>query len=428
MAGINLSLLLKMLREITHNEISEKSLCHVLLLTGGTAKNLLYGKTLWPERWSTNAKKIMRDNNDEYKKRRALILRERTEWVLTASEREQLKKVEDEFMQELLTVYKNAGIYHLENCCYFPDSPDSKEVHTFESKLTDLIDSVLDNGKKYWGTPGKDAVLDYLRRCSGFEEEIKELEGMEKSSDIASYLVSCAKESKKRAVAKKETAKMEMCPSDVARLLRYEDLKQLGLTAWDIAQNLVENDLALYPDVAPENEGKPELWMEYLSRYPETFVYLVDPSNKIVGNWSFLSITEEQERAMEAGELFEITFDIQNTECLFLPGDYVLYLLNFSCNEAYAKAQYYQALLDELWKQLLDYAENGIYFKRICINLFHPAYEALWRGMGFQFLVKNRISGRIYAQSMVPFPFKLKAKDPTILSELKKRYDEHFTV
>lgn len=168
--------------------------------------------------------------------------------------------------------------------------------------------------------------------------------------------------------------------------------------------------------------------MEYLSRYPETFVYLVDPSNKIVGNWSFLSITEEQERAMEAGELFEITFDIQNTECLFLPGDYVLYLLNFSCNEAYAKAQYYQALLDELWKQLLDYAENGIYFKRICINLFHPAYEALWRGMGFQFLVKNRISGRIYTQSMVPFPFRLKAKDPTILSELKKRYDEHFTV
>ena len=425
MAEINLSLLLKMLREITHNEISEKSLCHVLLLTEGTAKNLLYGKTLWPERWSTNAKKIVRDYNDNYAKGRASILRKRAIPDLTASKKEQLDKVEDESKEDLFTVYRNAGIYHLDDCCYFPEVD---EVHTFECKLTDLIESVLTNGKKYWGSPGKDAVLDYLRRCSGFEEEIKELEGMEKSSDIASYLVSCAKESKKRAVAKKETAKMEMCPSDVARLLRYEDLKQLGLTAWDIAQNLVENDLALYPDVAPENEGKPELWMEYLSRYPETFVYLVDPSNKIVGNWSFLSITEEQERAMEAGELFEITFDVQNTECLFLPGDYVLYLLNFSCNEAYAKAQYYQALLDELWKQLLDYAENGIYFKRICINLFHPAYEALWRGMGFQFLVKNRISGRIYTQSMVPFPFRLKAKDPTILSELKKRYDEHFTV
>lgn len=425
MAEINLSLLLKMLREITHGEIRVKSLCHVLLLTGGTAKNLLSGKTLWPERWSTNAENVVKSINDEYAKRRAPILRERATWDLTASEQKQLDKVENEFIQELSTVYKNAGIHHLEDCCYFPEVD---EVHTFERRLTDLIESVLTNGEKYWGTPGKDAVLDYLRRCGGFEEEIKELKGMEESSDIASYLVSCAKESKKRAAAKEEAAKMEMCPSDAAQLLRYEDLKQLGLTAWDIAQNLVENDLVLYPDVAPENEGKPELWKEYLSRYPETFAYLVDPSNKIVGNWSFLSITEEQERAMEAGELFEITFDVQNTECLFLPGDYVLYLLNFSCNEAYAKAQYYQALLDELWKQLLDYAENGIYFKRICINLFHPAYEALWRGMGFQFLVKNRISGRIYAQSMVPFPFKLKAKDPTILSELKKRYDEHFTV
>lgn len=113
---------------------------------------------------------------------------------------------------------------------------------------------------------------------------------------------------------------------------------------------------------------------------------------------------------------------------LYVGGEHTLYLLNLSCNEGYNKPQYYQMLLDKLWERMLHvYADAGIFFKAFYINVFHPVYEALWKSMGFQFVVDNCASGRIYGLELYPFPTTLKATDSTILQELKRKYDEYFT-
>lgn len=418
--------LLEMLSEITGGEVSRRSMAPLLLLNESTAKRLFNGGTAWPREtdWRKSAEKIAEDLEGEYDADSICraILQNKSWKDLSEEEKRRLKAPLNEAEKKYL--YSKYGIRKLENCCY----KTGDKYETFKGRLTYLVEEAL-TATEFCSAPGevKVTVLDYLHKRGCLEDEISKLETMEDDDypQMAKFLVKCAEAGRKEA-SKKKVSPKETTASDNVRLLRYEDLRELGLTAWDIANNLVENDYAVYPDIAPENEANASLWKEYLSRYPDTFAYLVDSTKRIVGNWSFLSITEEQERAMETGELIENTFNVQNTECLFLPGDYILYLLNLSCNEGYNKPRYYQTLLDELWKQMLAYAKDGIYFKRFCTNVFHPVYESFWRSMGFQFITENRYSGRVYALSLVPFPTTLNAKDKAIFAELKRVYNEHF--
>ncbi|MBE6013751.1 MAG: toll/interleukin-1 receptor domain-containing protein [Lachnospiraceae bacterium] len=210
--------------------------------------------------------------------------------------------------------------------------------------------------------------------------------------------------------------------SDV-KIANYKDLLSVGYDAYRVAERLVENDLKLYPDIPEENEGTANQWAEYLSSYPETFRYLINEKNEIVGNWSFLAVSEEYHaKKLMSGELVEASFSTDETEFLMFPGDYVGYLLNFSINEGYNSAKNIQLLFKEFTSQLLKYAEDGIFFKKWFVNVFRRDHEAMYKKMGFSFFVDNIMYGKLFALDCFPFPEKSPFKTN---SELVRRYDEH---
>ena len=115
------------------------------------------------------------------------------------------------------------------------------------------------------------------------------------------------------------TAEPKQVIDESVRLMTFQDLLMQGLDAIEIAENLVRNDRSLYPDIADDNEGTPEIWERFLSQYPETFSYLVDAkTNTIVGNWSIAALTDAQKEMAHRGELLEKTFSLDNTKCIFL--------------------------------------------------------------------------------------------------------------
>lgn len=177
----------------------------------------------------------------------------------------------------------------------------------------------------------------------------------------------------------------------------YQDLSDLGMTALDIAKRLVENDYRLYPNMVVENEGSPEQWAEYLSTYPDTFRYLLNEKNEIVGNWSFLAVSEEIHAAkLAAGELAEETFSLDETEYLMFPGDYIGYLLNLSMNIGYNNPVNLNRLLTAFAEQMLAFAEEGIFFKSWYVNVFRKDHEAMYRRLGFSYLLNNKSFGKVY--------------------------------
>lgn len=188
------------------------------------------------------------------------------------------------------------------------------------------------------------------------------------------------------------------------RAMKYEDLLELGYTATTISLQLVENDYINCNGIGAENEGSAQQWETYLQNNSETFQYLVNGENQIVGNWSIVALNDETfEQAMK-GELLEVDLDLDKTELICFPGMYNGYILNFSLLPEYRVMRNYNIIIETYLKQLEEYAENQIFFKKWCINVFGKEIEALIKPMGFQYVTDNKVYGKIYACDFMPIP------------------------
>ena len=217
------------------------------------------------------------------------------------------------------------------------------------------------------------------------------------------------------------------------RIASYDDLVASGYTALDIAMRLVENDYKLYPGMPVENEGSPEQWAGYLSTYPETFRYLINSKNEIIGNWSFLAVSEElHEKKLAAGELLEQSFSLDETEYLLFPGDYIGYLLNLSINDGYNNMKNLNLLLSAFADQILTFAKAGIFFKSWYVNVFRKDHEAMYRKLGFKYLMDNKSFGKLYYLNCQPsgnsIEQKKESENPIIRmnNKLMEIYCEHY--
>lgn len=213
----------------------------------------------------------------------------------------------------------------------------------------------------------------------------------------------------------------------------YNDLLRHGYTSATIAKALVENDYKLY-DIAPENEGTPGQWKEYLSSFPETFQYIVDENSwAIVGNFSFLSVTESQAELILSGAFLEKDLNPAITQDLYSAGtDHILFLLNMSLNEEYGSTRNYTMLRKMFLEQLERYAEDDIYFKSMITNVYRSNQESFYKRWGFEFEENHCYTGKIYSLQMLPYPEKLylQLKNNSQLRDinerLKTKYDEQY--
>lgn len=194
----------------------------------------------------------------------------------------------------------------------------------------------------------------------------------------------------------------------------YFDLLALGYTSLSIAESLVQNDWKLYGSLGSsnqltqENEGSAMQWAEYLSSVPDSFRYLLNKDNQIVGNFSFISISAEQEAAFKAGQLSESMFSPAETRDLFCAGDdHILFLLNLSLNDEYSTPRNNSMLRQMFLSQLLLFAEEDVLFRKIIVNVFKASHEAFFKQWGFSFVKDHKNSGRIYELPLKPYPDKL---------------------
>lgn len=199
-----------------------------------------------------------------------------------------------------------------------------------------------------------------------------------------------------------------------------------------IARALQKNDYSLYPELAqnPELAGDYEgTWAKYLQKNQESFKYLVDDCNNIVGNFSFLALTQPQIELVLQGLLLENTFDIGKTASLSTAGiKEAMYILNYSINHEYATLATKNKLKELFFDTLLEYAEYDIYFKRIIINIFDPSQEPDFEEWGF-IRQKNRPGvnyGTLFILDLIPYPDALNSalSHNKILRERNKKLKE----
>lgn len=188
------------------------------------------------------------------------------------------------------------------------------------------------------------------------------------------------------------------------RMATYEDLLTLGYTSTSISLQLVENDYINCNGIGVENEGTAQQWEDYLQNNSETFQYLLNEENRIVGDWSIVALNEETFQQAKNGELLEADIDIDKTELICFPGIYHGYILTFSLLPEYRNIKNYNLIVDSFLSQLEEYAQNGIFFKNWCMNVFGKEVEALIKQLGFRYLTDNKVLGKIYYCDFMPLP------------------------
>lgn len=222
------------------------------------------------------------------------------------------------------------------------------------------------------------------------------------------------------APARTSAAQTSAAPShsNVCRMVKYEELLALGYTPTRISLQLVENDYIICNGIGAENEGTAQQWEQYLQDNSETFQYLINGDNKIVGDWSIVALTEEAFETAIRGQLLESDIDIDKTEMICFPGIYYGYILAISLLPEYRNMKNYNLLIESFISQLEEYAQNGIFFKKWCINVFSKEVEALIRKLNFKYVTDNKVFGKIYSCDFMPIPdLPIYRKHSTLIQE-----------
>lgn len=208
-------------------------------------------------------------------------------------------------------------------------------------------------------------------------------------------------------------------------IVTYKDLVDRGVNSTQIAEQLVANDRILYPHIDQDNEGEVSQWEEYLSTYPQTFKYMVNEANQIIGNWSIVILSKEDYQKAVTGQMVEAELQLKDTAYFMFGGVYYGYLLNMSVNREYMNPANIRLLFESFLDQLEEFAEEDIFFKSWCVNVFLPDHEKRYEQLGFKFKCNNVKSGKIYVMDLVPYPgipmFRKRRR-------LKKLYEDKFRV
>lgn len=188
------------------------------------------------------------------------------------------------------------------------------------------------------------------------------------------------------------------------RMMRYQDLLKIGYTSKSIAIKLVENDYINCNGIQEDNEGTPDQWEMYLRDESDSYRYLINENDEIVGDWSFASINDNAFARAMSGDFLENELDIYNTKKVCLPGIYNGYLLTCQMLPDYRTYKNNMLLIYSFVEQLVDYAENDIFFKGWVMNVFSSDVESLVMSLGFKYLTNNKSFGKIYYCDFVPLP------------------------
>lgn len=188
------------------------------------------------------------------------------------------------------------------------------------------------------------------------------------------------------------------------RVVEADYLYSKGYTPLDIASRLVENDLKLYEGISELNEGSAEQWADFIENCPDYFCYLVNDKDEIVGDWSIVALDDETYERAVNGLTTESEFDLDTTDYVCFPGQYNGYLLNMSLNMEYKTLDNNLKLVESFFARLEKYAENGIFFKRFCVNVFRRDQQAFYKNFGFKYVCDNKEFGKIYSIDLLPYP------------------------
>lgn len=250
-----------------------------------------------------------------------------------------------------------------------------KSNHPMSQPVADALYRIVNDTIKE--EPEKEAtIINYLNQFT--ESEEKQII----RAAIDKFTVSNHKQIKRkiRAVTYQETIALNL------------DIKNLVLEAMQLNNETMEG-------LTSEHGGQLEQWTPIAKECNETWRYLFDQNNKMIGLWAFYPVFDDIFKQIKDGLFFDNELTL-NMMPMLVQGTYNIYFVEICLDERYKGTTIFRLLLKSIAEVIERLAEKEIYIDEICTQAYTTDGERLCKSLGLKYHKKHVDCGDIYCGSV----------------------------
>jgi len=204
------------------------------------------------------------------------------------------------------------------------------------------------------------------------------------------------------------------------RVVSYQDVLAMQLDIKDIVREAMQLNSETMEGLTLEHGGYLQQWVDIAHESPDTYRYLFDSNNNIVGVWSFFPVFKDIFEKIKEGKFFdnELTLDMMP---ILIPGVYNVYFVEICLDNKYRKTAIFRLLLKSIANTLEKLATKKIFINEICTQAYTSDGERLCKSLGLNYYKKHVDCGDIYYGTIKDLLKKPFCRDYYTLKNLYKK-------
>jgi hypothetical protein len=179
------------------------------------------------------------------------------------------------------------------------------------------------------------------------------------------------------------------------RAVTYQETIALNLNIKELVREAMHLNNETMQGLTAEHGGQLEQWTPIARECFETWRYIFDQSNKMIGLWAFYPVFDDIFKQIKDGLFFDEELTIDMIPVL-LPGAYNIYFVEICMTEKYKGTTIFRLLLKSIAQVLEHLAYKEIFINEICTQAYTTDGERLCKSLGLKYHKSHIDCGNIY--------------------------------
>lgn len=196
-----------------------------------------------------------------------------------------------------------------------------------------------------------------------------------------------------------------MSPRAIAKrfeVVGAEWVAQRCMSYETLLEQLISLDYLSTRGLDAHAEGTVPQWAPVFKKCPEGWSLVTLDEEQIVGYWSFFSLSDVLQRALETGDLLDSQITASNVHRMREPREHVIYIVMITHHPSYswAKKRIFRLLMRSLAQRLCHLVDGGATIQRIFANAYTSEGLRLCETLGFSASVAAKQGGTVYSANL----------------------------
>ncbi|MEM0134977.1 MAG: hypothetical protein QXU18_07095 [Thermoplasmatales archaeon] len=175
-----------------------------------------------------------------------------------------------------------------------------------------------------------------------------------------------------------------------------EDVISWGWNSTRLVDELEKIDYEVIDDLRPEDEGHAAHWARIRFNHPDTWRTFYKSPGEIAGYWSYLPLFSENLKMLKSGDILEMQISEDLVPAMEMSGHFKIFFTLLTLRENFRGTSSVHSFYYLFLKVAEELAKQGIYFEEIVANAYSPAWIAVCKSFGMNYVRDSPSKGKIF--------------------------------